>query len=203
MACVTIVLMVASLCSTYSDLKEYYNTDFTPIPKYMVSQTTNENDEKVYTYYNAVKCNRKEKNMISDSTKLLKDYGDLNGDVGREWVALYTTTDKSAGDPIKTDFVVQYSDSNIPNDTIALSMFGESVAQNLTNKKSGYTYSDDKNGIYLFYGTDTTAFAGSVFSSENYIALGVAAALVCCIGAFFVGKKTEKKKYSTEMKANA
>ena len=203
MTCVSIAIMIVSLYSTYCDLKEYYNVDFTPIPTHMVDQSTDENGEKVYTYYNPVKCNRIENNMVTDNNKLLEDYGDLNGDVGKQWIALYTTTDKSAGDPITTDFVVQYNDSNIPNNTIALSMFGESVAQNLTNKKSGYTYSDGKNGIYLFYGTDTNAFAGSVFSNGGYIALGVAAALVCCIGAFFAGKKTEKKKHSREMNVNA
>ncbi len=202
MTCITIAIMVASLYSTYNDLQEYYNVKFTPIPTHMVDQSADENGEKVYTYYDPVKCNRIEKKLVTDNNKLLEDYGDLNGDVGKEWVALYTTTDKSAGDPITDDFIVQYNDSNIPNDSIALSMFGESVAQNLTNKKSGYTYADGKSGIYLFYRTDTTVFSGSVFSNGSYITLGVAVALVCCIGAFFAGKKTEKKKYSGETKVN-
>ena len=203
LTCITIALMVVSLWSTYNDLQEYYNVDFTPIPVHMVDQSTDENDEKVYTYYNPVKCNRIEKNMVTDSNKLLEDYGDLNGDVGKQWVALYTTTDKAAGDPITTKLLVQYEDSNIPNDTIALSMFGESVAQNLTNKKSGYTYSDGKNGIYLFYGTDTSIFAGSVFTDGTYILCGVCITALCCVAAFFIGRKTEKKKYNREQKANA
>ena len=203
LTCITIALMFASLWSTYNDLQKYYNVVFTPIPVHMVDQSTDENNEKVYTYYSPVKCNRIEKNMVTDNNKLLEDYGDLNGDVGKQWVALYTTTDKAAGDPITTKLLVQYEDSNIPNDTIALSMFGESVAQNLTNKKSGYTYSDSMSGIYLFYGTDTTAFAGSVFSNGSYIALNIAVALALCVGTYFIGKKTIKKKYGKELMVNA
>jgi hypothetical protein len=203
LTCITIALMVVSLWSTYNDLQEYYNVAFTPIPVHMVDQSTDEIDEKVYTYYNPVKCNRIEKNMVTDSNKLLEDYGDLNGDVGKEWVALYTTTDKAAGDPITAKFLVQYENTNIPNDTVALSMFGESVAQNLTNKKSGYTYSDGKNGIYLFYGTDTSIFAGSVFTNGTYILCGVCITVLCCVATFFIGRKTEKKKYNREQKANA
>ena len=201
--CIAVALMFVSLWSTFKDLQEYYNVDFTPIPIHMVDQTTDENDEKVYTYYSPVKCNRIEKNMVTDNNKLLEDYGDLNGDVGKEWVALYTTTDKAAGDPITAKFLVQYENTNIPNDTVALSMFGESVAQNLTNKKSGYTYADDKNGIYLFYGTDTSIFAGSVFTNGTYILCGVCITVLCCVATFFIGRKTEKKKYNREQKANA
>ena len=165
--CVMIVFMVASLWSTYADLRDYYNAEFTPIPSNMVNQGVDENDKKVYTYYSAVKCNRVAQGMVTDSTELLGDLGDINGDVGRQWVALYTTTDKAAGDPITTDFTVQYNDTNLPNDdSTALSMFGESSAQNLTNEQAGYTYDDDKDGIYLFYGTDSDAFAASIFTKE-------------------------------------
>ncbi len=202
MTCVTIALMVASLWSTYNDLKAYYNTDFTPIPVHMVNQSVNENDEKIYTYYNPVKCNRIEKKMVTDTTKLLEDYGDLNGDVGRQWIALYTTKDKAAGDPITTDFIVQYNDSSIPNDSVALSMFGEDAVQNLTNKKAGYTYSDGKNGIYLFFNTATSVFAGSIFSNEVYIICVIGIALACSTAMFFVGKKSEKKKHNKENSSN-
>ncbi len=194
MTCVTLVLMAYSIWCTYQDLKAYYNAEFTPIPSNMVNQGVNENDEKVYTYYSAVKCNREAQGMVTDNTKLLEDFGDLNGDVGRQWVALYTTKDKSAGDPITTDFAVQKGNSNIPNDSTPLSIFCESAAQNLTNKKAGYTYADSNNGIYLFYGTDASAFAGSAISNGTYALIGGGVAIVVAAVAFYLGTVTGKKK---------
>ena len=73
-------------------------------------------------------------------------------------------------------------------------MFGESSAQNLTNKTSGYTYADGKSGIYLFYKTDANAFAGSVFSNNSQVLVSVTAAVVVGAAAFFVGMGVEKKR---------
>ncbi len=199
MLAVSVVLMGISIWSTVNDIIEYYNAEFIPIPVYMVDQSVNENDEKVYTYYSAVRCNRAEQGMVTDETKLLGDLGDLNGDVGRQWLALYTTKDKAAGNPITTDIVVQYKSSNLPKDKgYALSMFGESVAQNLTNKRFGYTYADGKGGIYLFYNVDNTAFAaGSIFSNAKYILIGVAE-IAALAAVFFIGRTIGKKKRNEE-----
>ncbi len=195
MICIAGILLGISIWRTIVDLQEYYNTEFIPIPAYMVDQSVNDKDEKVYTYYTAVRCNRAEQGMVTDATKLLGDFGDLNGDVGRQWLALYTTKDKAAGDPITTDLVVQYKSSDLPKDKgYALSMFDESVAQNLTNKKLGYTYADGKGGIYLFYNADSTAFAtGSIFSNAKYVLIGVAEIAVIA-AAFFIGRAVGKKK---------
>ena len=38
-------------------------------------------------YYQAVLCNRK---SDSEDYAAMKDFGDLNGDVGKQWMALYT-----------------------------------------------------------------------------------------------------------------
>ncbi len=202
MVAVSLVLFAVSIWNTYQDLKEYYNAEFTPIPLHMVDEGVDENDAKVYTYYDAVTCNREEQNMVTDANRLLDNYADLNGDVGRQWVALYTTKDKNAGNPL-TELKVQYEDSNLPDETYtALSMFGEDTAQNLTNKTAGYTYSNGKNGIYLFYRTDANAFAGSVFSQNSEVLIGVTAAIVVGAAAFFVGMGVEKKRQKGKM-ANA
>ncbi len=202
MVAVSLVLFAVSIWNTYQDLKEYYNAEFTPIPLHMVDEGVDENDAKVYTYYNAVTCNREDQNMVTDANRLLDNYGDLNGDVGRQWVALYTTKDKEAGNPL-TELKVQYEDSSLPDETYtALSMFGEDTAQNLTNKTAGYTYSNGKNGIYLFYRTDANAFAGSVFSQNSEVLIGVTAAVVVGAAAFFVGMGVEKKRQKGKM-ANA
>ncbi len=198
--CLVLVLAGLTAWNAYQDLKAYYTADFTPIPMHMVNQGVGENDEKVYTYYTAVKCNREAQGMVTDSNKLLEDYGDLNGDVGKQWVALYTTKDKSAGNPITTDFAVQFGNSNIPADSTPLSIFCESTAQNLTNKKAGYTYADSNNGVYLFYCTDESAFAGSAISTGIYALIGGAAAIIVAAAGYFVGKATEKKTRKKENK---
>ncbi len=192
--CITVALLVASIWSTWQDLQTYYNATFTPIPSNMVNQSIDENDKKVYTYYKAVKCNRVEQGMVTDASKILGDIGDLNGDVGKQWVALYTTTDSAAGDPITTDFAVQYNDTNIPGDRTPLSMFDESSAQNLTNKNAGYTYADSNKGIYVFYDTDSNAFAASIFTNGKYILVGGISAMIAAAIAFFVGKSVGRKK---------
>ncbi len=198
MTCLSIVLIGVSLWNTYNDLKEYYNAEFTPIPAYMVDESTDENDEKVYTYYTAVKCNRADAGMTTKKSSLLKDFGDINGDVGRQWVALYTTKDKAAGYPILADMLVRYENSNIPEDkTAALSMFGENYAQNLTNENAGYTYDDDKDGIYMFYSCDSSAFSASVIS------YGIAALAGGCVAAaaaavFFTIRKKKNKTNQKE-----
>ncbi len=197
-SCVTIVLMLVSLWRVYEDVKAYYNTEFTAIPSHMVNQGVNENDEKVFTYYSAVKCNRVEQGMVTDNNKLLNDLGDLNGDVGRQWVALYTTKDKAAGDPITTNFIVQYKNTNIPDDRSPLSIFCESVAQNLTNEKSGYTYADSMGGIYLFYGMDENAFAGSAISTGIYALIGGVTTVVVAVASFFAGRAVERKSRKEE-----
>ncbi len=202
MTCVTVILMGYSAWCSYQELKAYYNAEFTPIPLNMVNQSVDENDNKVYTYYKAVKCNREAQGMVTDNTKILEDYGDLNGDVGKQWLALYTTKDKAAGDPITADFTVQFGNSDVPADSTALSIFCESVAQNLTNKKAGYTYSDSKGGIYLFYGTDESVYAGSTISNGVYALIGGGVAIVVAVVAYFFNRTTKKKKTEKE-KANA
>ena len=199
MTCVSAALLVYSIWNTYTELKAYYNAEFTPIPMHMVDESTNDAGEKVYTYYTAVKCNRAEAGFVTDANKLLEDYGDINGDVGRQWVALYTTKDKAAGDPITSVPVVRYESSDIPKGSSnALSMFGENVAQNLTNKQLGYTYADGMGGIYMFYNVDENAFAGSVFSHSSHILISVAAAAVIGVAAFFAGVGVKKKKVQGE-----
>ena len=100
-----------------------------------------------------------------------------------------------SGDPITTDFNVQYKNTNVPGERTALSIFCESVAQNLTNKKAGYTYADSKGGIYLFYGTDKSAFAGSAISTEH-LSIAIAAGIGIAIGVAvdMVLRKIKNKK---------
>jgi len=194
---VSIVLSGVTLWYAYQDLKDYYHTDFTPIPMWMVDQGVNDKDEKIFTYYEAVTCNRVEGKFTADSTKLLKNFGDINGDVGKQWLALYTTTDKNAGDPIVAEFKTQVGSSKIPGDFTALSIFCNKVAQNLTDKKSGFTYNDDLGGIYLFYNTDTTVFAGSAITTGMWAAIAGGAVLIAAIASLLIIRKKKNSKTAT------
>ncbi len=203
MVAVSAILLGFSIWSTYNDMKKYYNTELTPIPMHMVAESVNDDDEKVYTYYTVVKCNRVEAGMVTDATKLLEDYGDINGDVGRQWVALYTTKDSTAGNPVTTELKVQYKNTSLPSEECtALSMFDENAAQNLTNEQAGYTYDDDMDGIYMFFNTDKNAFVGSVFMSGTYSAVGAAVAVVIIAILLVIGKVVRNKK-ARDRKENA
>ncbi len=195
---ISLILMGISAWQTYEDLVKFYNTEFTPIPMHMVDDGVNENGEKVFTYYDAVKCNRKDAGLSDSRTEILKDFGDINGDVGKQWVALYTTTDRAAGKPITADFLTQYAKADIPNETTALSLFGEKSAQNLTNAKANFTYADGKGGIYLFYDTDKSYVAGSAITTGNIALIAGGSTVVCAVAAYFISKVVRNKKSKKE-----
>ncbi len=195
---VSLILAGISAWQTYKDLVKFYNTEFTPIPMHMVNEGINENGEKVFTYYEAVKCNRQDAGLSDSRTEILKDFGDINGDVGKQWVALYTTTDRAAGKPITADFFTQYAKADIPNETTALSLFGEKSAQNLTNAKANFTYADGKGGIYLFYDTDKSYVAGSAITTGNIALIAGGSTAVCAVAAYFISKAVKNKKLKKE-----
>ena len=158
------VLILVSISLTIYDLYRYYNITYTPIPRYIVdeaditvldadgNQLVVRNDT---AYYRAVSTNRSEK---ADQYSSLKDYADLNGDAGQEWLALYYAKN-DAGDPILADsFKVVTGSTDIPSGYKAgIHMFGSGAAQNLTDSR--YTYNDKLNGIYVYFKTDSAAAA--------------------------------------------
>lgn len=188
---VSVILGGLALWKAYSDLKEYYCVDFTPIPMWMVDQGVDQNNAKIFTYYKAVKCNRKEMGFDEDNTALLKDFGDLNGDVGKQWLALYTTTDKNAGEPILADFKVLIDDNDYAYTYDILSLFGEHYCQNLTDAKLGFTYNDECNGIYLYF-CRGSANSGSAVTTGIYAAIAGGAVIIAAATFVIVRKKKSK-----------
>ena len=144
----TVLLAVADIALTVTTLINYYNRDHLPVPKRMVDLSYSENKETTYTYYK----------LVQDQDG--KD-GDLLGEGGKQWLALYATHDAWAGDPILApvngddySFKVQTGSSTAPNGYSPLHMFGTTnVAQNITyaDGESGYAYNDNNNGTYLFF----------------------------------------------------
>ena len=180
------VLAVWAVVSLVIDLIDYYNTDLTEIPHFIAERAEqSETDVRKFTLYEVVRCNRQEMGMepADNEVELLKDYGDLNGDIGKEWVALYTTKDSSAGNPITTDFVVQYGDSKVPLGKKSLTMFSYANPVNLIDEH--YVYegetSDGKQGIYLFYTQEKNANLTGTAQSSGLIAV------ICGIGLLAIG----------------
>jgi hypothetical protein len=176
---ITALLAIGSIALTAYDLYRYYNVDYTPIPQYIVDEAdityTDADGSKLVTrndtaYYRAVLTNRPESH---DQYKSLNNYADLNGDAGKEWLALYCAQ-QDGGEPILADsFQVVTGSTSIPEGyTKGIHMFGSNAAANLTDSR--YTYNDDLNGIYLYFKTEAAAAAGtaSAFSRGSYAMVG-------------------------------
>ena len=169
------------------EMYAYYHQEMTKIPKYIVDEVditkVDEKGLKTFVrndraYYQAVTCNRKNS---SGDYAAMKDFGDLNGDVGKQWLALYTLKNGSA--PILADsFKVAMGSTALPEGyTTGIHMIGEKSAVNITDSK--YTYNDDMNGIYVYYKTGTSAASGTASSfSGGVLALAGAGGLLVGAG---------------------
>ena len=191
---VAVILAGYSIYTTITEMMEYYKVDFAPIPKYIVdeaditaTQTINGKTETIMlknqtAYYKVVTCNRKDGDSDVEKTnhKILLDRADLNGDVGQQWLALYSVKyDK--GLPILADSLkFKQGKGGAPDGyTTGIHMFGEEAAQNLTESKpKPLCYNDPKEGTYVFFKVDTSATAaGSLFSGGSLM-IGVLIGLV-------------------------
>ncbi|MCR4604594.1 MAG: hypothetical protein K5639_01185 [Eubacterium sp.] len=171
------LLAVADIVVTGVALYEYYHRDHLPIPHHMVDLSFDENKETSYINYRSV--------YDQDG-----NYGDLNGGGGKQWLAVYTTTDKDAGAPILASdayFVYQTGDNSAPDKVYSpLHMFGTpNVAQNLTfaDGENGWSFNDKEGGVYLFFQRDAfykeNAAEGTALSGGLIVLIG--------IGGVFVG----------------
>ena len=193
------IILVGSGIIAAIEMSQYYEGGhYIPLPEFVVDTAKNTNGHIFYTYYDGVKCNRADQEAMYNEMAYgrMGNIGDLNGDVGKEWVALYYTKDSSAGSPIRADFRIGKGEAGkkIPLGKHALALFGEENAFNLTNDK--YSYNDDLNGLYLFYSTES-AIAGSVFSNgiiatTATISLALGAAAGCLLTVFSHKRKKEQ-----------
>jgi len=187
---IMVIFSVISLISAWKDIQKYYHTEKTPIPVYMVDESTDADGKNTYTYYSAVTCNRKESGFSDEKSEILKDFGDLNGDIGKEWLALYSTKDTTAGKPIKAEFLCKKG-NNSAGSNVPLTMFGEKNAVNIVDEK--YTYNDEFNGIYLFYSVGNV-YTSSVITPGNIAIIAGCAVAVAAIVTLVIIKKKKTKK---------
>ena len=198
-------LAIYSIITTVQELNAYYNVDYTPIPKYMVekaevSETINgvtilkRNDT---AYYRVAECNRK-----SDAPyyEQLQNFADLNGDVGRQWLALYYVKYEGQAPILADSLKVVTGNSNLPTGyERGIHMFGGDTL-NLTDKH--YCYNDTPKGTYVYFQVDESVLAKASLSASNFSAgtgflfAGIGAVVGAGIAVaimFVLNKKKETK----------
>ena len=143
----SIALAVTDIVVTSVTLYKYYNRDHLPIPHHMVDLSYNEDEETSYVPYT---------NVLDQTGKA----GDVNGGGGKQWLALYSTTDEDAGDPIlapdgdENTIEVKYKDGKVPEGASPVHLFGTpDTAQNLTfeDGESGWSFNDKNGGTYRIF----------------------------------------------------
>ena len=180
-----------------------------PIPKYIVEEAditaTNEKGEKVMiknqtAYYKAVSCNRTDggSKIEKQNHEILLDRADLNGDVGKQWLALYSVKYEN-GMPILADSLkFKLGKGGAPEGyTTGIHMFGEEAVQNLTDasKSMPLCYNDPHEGTYIFFKRDTAkTAAGSLFSGGSLALGGVIGLAAGGLLTFAVIQLANKKK---------
>ena len=172
---------------------EYYNythKDYSPIPRIIVDHVLTDDDEYYLNYY----CVRDQAGEL----------GDLNAWSGQRWNALYVTTDKRAGDPIRADSISVKLKSNSPDDaaTYSVHYFGETAAADMNR----YTLKSTSPAIYMFFKRDhSLSLTASTFSTGTiamFTGLGLlGGAAIGSISVFGANKLKKKKEASIQGKA--
>ena len=225
-----LMLLAAALKAV--QLYQFYHRTFTQIPTMIVdeadivSYTTNSEGQKVknitfdqFVYYESVKCNRQQVGINPSAQSGVSDYeswgcgdaADINGDVGKQWLAIYTNRSPKKGSPILADsFVLRTGKEEIAKGNKAteaaktpsgcngyLHMFASDAPVRIDNEK--FCYRSDNNGMFLYWQGDETALteassAASAFGSGGFIALaGIGGLGVGILGtSLFNGRKKKE-----------
>ena len=198
-ALLTVVLIGVSTYFMLQDASKYFDTTFSPIPKYMVDEKdiTDKNGDFVRNetaYYRVVECNRFKGNdpdgISQKNYEVLGTHGDLNGDIGKQWLALYVVKYKE-GKPILADSLkYQFNDESVPKGyQTGIHEFSSTAACNLNSPLYLYEkslVSDEKTpAIKVFFKTEpktvlelvedfdeNASDTGSLFSKGYGIAVG-------------------------------
>jgi len=180
---VAVVLSAVSIYMTYRNLVDYYKVDYTPIPKYMVDEKDitifNDNGEKIViknqaAYYKAVETNRAEGDEWFD---ILGSSADLNGTVGRQWLALYAAKNENEVPIVASSLKAVIGKDDVPADyTAGIHMFGSDAACNLNH--TDYVWNNEATSVFIYFNVDGTASAepstaGTSFTAGYLVLTGV------------------------------
>ena len=193
-----VLISAATVLLAWNDMRNYYKVDFTPIPHYMVDEMDitgyNSKGEKIViknqsAYYTAAECNRKKSADYYDSVGICAD---MNGDVGRQWLALYYNKNEAL-EPILANSLKAVVDSkDIPAGyKTGVHMFGSDAAFNLNSGL--YDWNQSAKSVFVYYKTDNTVpkTAGSNFSGGT---LAVAGGAGLAIGALATALGVSSKR---------
>ena len=202
-----IILAGITTYMTWQDMKAYYNVEFSPIPHYMVDEKDiigyNAKGEKIMlknqsAYYKAVECNRAESDEFYN---VLGNRADMNGDVGKQWLALYCVKKELMEPILASSLKVVTNSVEVPAGyTTGIHMFGSDAAFNLNS--SLYDWNNDAESVYVYFQTDDTVVGttGSNFTAGT-LALSGGAGLV--LGAVITALAMKTKKKSDKKEAIA
>ena len=195
-----IILAGVTAYLTWRDMKAYYNVEFSPIPHYMVDEKDiigyNKKGEKIMlknqsAYYKAVECNR---TQTDEFYKVLGTCADMNGDVGKQWLALYSVK-KELMEPILADSLKVVLDSaEVPAGyETGIHMFGTEAAFNLNS--SLYDWNNDAASVYVYFKTDENeaSTTGTSFSG-GALAISGGAGIVLGAAVTALAMKSKRKK---------
>ena len=169
----TVVLAVASAVMTVISLLRTDDIEQLPIPEYMIDYSSGTEEAHSITY-KAVPCNREEY-FGSDYKTQKGSCADLLCDEGKQWLALYATTDKTTGAPITADIIVEKSKDAPQDYENAITIIGELGAVNLASSafrnysalsQTWQSITSDYS-VYVFYKTDNTVLPAGESDAEK------------------------------------
>ena len=167
------------------ELYNYNHPEYTEIPRIIVDHVVTDTDEYYLNYY----CVRDQDGEL----------GDMNAWSGQRWNALYITTDKRAGNPIKANSLSVKIKDNSPDDheTYSVHYFGEESAANVNR----YSLKKTSPAIYMFFKRDhNLSKTASTFSGGMlvmFIGLGALGGIaIGSLGVIGAGKLKKKKEES-------
>ena len=175
------VMLIAEGVNIGIRVYNYYHPEYTEIPRAIVDEVLTDTDSYYVNYY-----------AVKDQTG---KSGDLNAWSAQRWNALYTTTDKKAGDPIiASSLVVKLKSGEFPSDEHgAVHYFGETAAANVNR----YQFKKTATETYIFYERDhSLSMTASTFSGGQIVMFtgfglvgGVAIGSLSVFGAGRIKKK--------------
>ncbi len=200
---VAMVLITAyTTYSAYRDLVNHYKVNFTPIPHYMVDEKDitafNDRGEKIViknqsAYYKAVECNRTASDEYFDTVGTCAD---LNGDVGKQWLALYTVKNEAENPILASSLKVVTGSTELPAGYgTGIHAFGSETAFNLNNTL--YIWNSSAKTVFVYFQRDVAASvseAGTAFSSGVAAITGVAGLAIGAAAAVIIVKLADRKK---------
>ena len=199
----TVAMVIIAAVTTYlawRDMQNYYKVDFTAIPRYMVDEKDlmgyNSRGEKIVlknqeAYYKAVESNAKKGDFKFNE---IENLADMNGCVGKEWLALYFAKNRNMDPILASSLKVVVKSSEVPSGyTTGIHMFGSEAAFNLNSNL--YDWNNSAPDVYVYFKTDdsVTKTSGSTFSG-GFLALAGGAGLVIGSVASALGTTVTKKK---------